>query len=265
MLRPESLEEFTASMPASYREAFDDEAVLAHAGVAARREASATRVEIWKDLPERVVAICIVADDRPGLLSQISAALVALEIDVVTAHAFCRARGDGTQEAIDILWIRRVARANGSIGPIRARDVAAIGDRVDALVRGKEKLEPNVDSMRSGRSARSAAESTRVLFERGAEDGTMVLTVEATDRPGLLLVVTKAIFRAGLQIIGLRATSEQGRASDRFHLAELDGKPLVQARLLTLQVEILSALEDESEDESGDSENDALEAVAAVG
>ena len=81
---------FAASMPASYREAFDEEAFEAHAAVASRREGSATRVEIWKDLPERVVAICIIADDRPGLLSQISAALVAEHIDVVSAHAYCR-------------------------------------------------------------------------------------------------------------------------------------------------------------------------------
>jgi len=72
----------------------------------------------------------------------------------------------------------------------------------------------------------------------------MVLTVEATDRPGLLLLVTQAIFRARLQIVGLRATSEKGRAIDRFHLAELDGKPLVHARLLELQVEIFAAIED---------------------
>lgn len=71
----------------------------------------------------------------------------------------------------------------------------------------------------------------------------MVLTIEATDRPGLLLLVTQAIFRAELQIIGLRATSKDGRAIDRFHLAELDGKPLVLARLLALQVEIFAAIE----------------------
>lgn len=262
MARSESPEEFTASMPASYREAFDEEAMLAHAGIAARREASATRVEIWKDLPERVVAICIVADDRPGLLSQISAALVAHEIDVVTAHAYCRARSDGIEEAIDLLWIRRVARANGSIGPIRARDVAAIGEMVDALVRGNAKVVP---ALGFARAVRTAAASTRVLFESGADDGTMVLTVEATDRPGLLLVVTKAIFRAGLQILGLRATSEEGRAIDRFHLAELDGKPLVQARLLTLQVEILSALEDEDQSEIETGSETETEDVAAAG
>ena len=230
-------------MPTSYREAFadDDEAIEVHAGIAQRRGASATRVEIWKDLPERIIAICIVAEDRPGLLSQISAALVAHEIDVVTAHAYLRTRLDGAAEAIDLLWIRRVPRANGSVGPIRARDVAAIGEMVDALVRGNADFDPAVQF---ARAMRSGASSTRVRFDDGAGDGTMILTVEATDRPGLLLVVTKAIFRAGLQIIGLRATSEEGRAIDRFHLAELDGKPLVQARLLSLQVEIFTALED---------------------
>src|SRR4051794_20023498 len=102
---PEDYEAFAASMPAAYHETFDGEAVEAHAGVASRREGSATRVEIWKDLPERVVAICIVADDRPGLLSQISAALVAEQIDVVSAHAYVRTRPGGAKEAIDILWI----------------------------------------------------------------------------------------------------------------------------------------------------------------
>src|SRR3954454_9384275 len=105
MVRTETPEEFVASMPASYREAFDDEAMAAHAAIVERRrrDASATRVELWRDLRERIVAICIVADDRPRLLSQISAPLLALEIDVVTAHAYCRARGDGTQEAVDLL------------------------------------------------------------------------------------------------------------------------------------------------------------------
>jgi len=241
MVAIDALEEFQASMPAVYREAFDAEAIEAHAGIAHRREGSATRCEIWKDLPERVVAICIIADDRPGLLSQISAVLLAHEIDVVTAHAYCRTRADGAKEAVDFLWLRRVARKNGSYAPIRARDVGAIGEMVDALVRGKATFDP---AIHFARAVRTAAAETRVRFDDGAGDGTMVLTVEATDRPGLLLVVTKAIFRAGLQIVGLRATSDHGRAIDRFHLAELDGKPLVQARLLALQVEIFSALED---------------------
>ena len=176
MVGVESPQEFIASMPLSYREAFDDEAMLAHAGIAARREASATRVEIWKDLPERVVAICIVAEDRPGLLSQISAALVAHEIDVVTAHAYCRARSNGTQEAIDLLWIRRVARANGSIGPIRARDVAAIISPSSTASRSCRRGCSCCRSRSSARSknararARASARSRRWADQRAAEE-----------------------------------------------------------------------------------------------
>jgi UTP:GlnB (protein PII) uridylyltransferase len=241
-LDAESVAEFEASMPAPYRECFDAEVRALHAGIVARREAFETRSELWRELPERVIAVCVVADDRPGLLSQISAALVALEIDIVTAHAYCRRRRDGVLEAVDLLWLRRVARpSSGSVAPLRARDVAAIGAKIDELVRGDAGFDPAV---KVARALRRAEASTRVRFEEGGADGTTVLTVESTDQPGLLLVVTKAIFRAGLQILALRATSEQGRATDRFHLAELDGKPLAQARLLGLQVEILTALED---------------------
>lgn len=238
-------------MPASYREAFDQEARQAHAGIVSRRDTSATRVEIWQELPGRVVAVCIVADDRPGLLSQICSALVALEIDVVAAHAYGHARPDGALEAVDFLWLRRVARMKASgdtaVEPIGAREVAAIGEMVDALVRGNAKFDPAVHFARALRTSR---ETTRIRFDDSAGDGTMTLTVEATDQPGLLLVVSKAIFRAELQILGLRATSEHGLAVDRFHLAELDGRPLVQARLLSLQVEILAALEDGDGDDA---------------
>ena len=147
------------------------------------------------------------------------------------------------KEAVDLLWIRRVAEKSGEVRPIRAPDVVAIGDMVDALVGGT--IPP--PAVRLAPAKRSSA-ATRVRFEDVAGDGTMVLTVEATDRPGLLLLVTKAIFRAELQIIGLRAMSEEDRAIDRFHLAELDGKPLRQARLLSLQVEILGALEADTSD-----------------
>jgi len=227
-------------MPAAYHDAFDEDEIEAHAAIVARRGGSATRVEIWKELPDQQVAICVVADDRPGLLSQISAALVAEQIDVVSAHAYCRTCTGGRKEAVDLLWIRRVARLGGVIAPIRPRDVVSLGELVDTLVRGNALVDQAVGF---ARAIVAAGASTRVLFDDSAKDGTMVLTIEATDRPGLLLLVTEAIFRSQLQIVALRATSERGRAVDRFHLAELDGKPLVLARLLALQVEIFAAIE----------------------
>lgn len=238
---PRGFTSFVDSMPASYRATFQGDAIAAHAAIAARRGASAARVELWKELPERVVAICVVADDRPGLLSRVSAALVAHDIDIVAAQAYCRTRADLETEAVDLLWIRRLPGASGSSSPIRVRDVARIGETLDALVRGRASFEVAV---RLARAIRSAAASTRVRFEEhGREHGT-VLTIEADDRPGLLLVVTRALFREGVQIVGSRVSTEEGRAIERFVVAELDGAPLRSSRLLALQTAVLVAIED---------------------
>jgi hypothetical protein len=67
------VEAFAASMPNGYRERFDKETVRAHAGVVFRRGISASRA-----LPHAArggLAICVAADDRPGLFSHQRGAL----------------------------------------------------------------------------------------------------------------------------------------------------------------------------------------------
>lgn len=236
----DDLRAYVASMPASYRQAFDEAAIEAHAAIVARRPDGATVVETWRDLPERVVGICVVADDQPGLLAQISAALVAHEIDVVAAHAYCRERPNGYVEAIDFLWIRRAPLPNGIVGRVRPEDITAIAELVDALVDGRTSLE---DATHLGRKRRLGSSTTRVRFETDDERKITVLTVQAVDRPGLLLSVTRTIFRAGHQIVGLRASTDRGRAVDRFEIAEPDGTALGSERLLALQIAILEAVE----------------------
>ncbi len=135
---------FVASMPASYRTIFDEDAKRAHSAVVQRRGGSATRVELWRQLPERTAAVCVVADDAPGLLSCISAALVAHDMDVIAAQAYCRTLADTSLEAVDFFWIRRVPTAGGTVPLIRERDVAAIGETLDALVRGRASFDEAV-------------------------------------------------------------------------------------------------------------------------
>jgi [protein-PII] uridylyltransferase len=251
----EPLSTYLRSMPLEYRSAFDDEAVRAHEAIVRRRGERTAHVEVWRELSERVVAICVVADDRPGLLSCISAALVESHIDVVSARAYCRTREDGSIEAVDVLWIRRLPGSTGLAAPIRARDVAAIADAIARAVTAAGVSPALPSSTAQGRTTRpiraresappvATGASARVRFETNAKDGSTILTVEAVDRPGLLLAVTQALFRAGVQIVGLRATTERGSAVDRFTLAEVDGKPLRPARLLSLQTAILGAIDE---------------------
>jgi [protein-PII] uridylyltransferase len=238
-MSPDQEAAFVQSMPEDYRASFDRDAYRAHGEIVQRRGARTVHVEIWREESERVVAICVVADDKPGLLSRISAALVATQIDVVSAHAYVRTRADGTAEAVDFLWIRRLPR-NGAIAPIRARDVVAVAKAIEGAIALPHDAAIDSEPLPPVRGGGSA----RIRFENDMKNGVTVLTVEAVDRPGLLLAVTQALFRAGIQIVGLRATTERGSAIDRFQLAEADSKPLRGDRLLELQSAILAALDD---------------------
>lgn len=237
---------FAASMPPSYRNAFDRAAMRAHAPIVARRGDRATHVERWRDDADGTAVLCVVADDRPGLLSRITEALVVHALDVVSAHAYSRVSPSGANEAVDFLWVRKVLDdESSSFGPLDDDDVARVRATVDELVRGTEAQEPR--AKRRARRAPSPSSATVVRFETNELDGTSALTVEASDRPGLLLAVTQTLFRAGVQITGLRARTEDGRARDRFVLAERDGKPLTSERRLALQIAVLAALEERSD------------------
>jgi UTP:GlnB (protein PII) uridylyltransferase len=229
----EDVAAFAASMPPSYREAFDPAEIATHAAIVARRGAGVTHVEPWDELPGRVLCVCVVAPDRAGLLARVSAALVAHEIDVVRAYGYTREGRDGVAEAICFFWLRRL-RA-GELETVSPEDVVAVAETIDALLRDDATLEPAPPPP-------PQTGATHVSFERGASGG-MVLTVEATDRPDLLLAVTQTLYRAGLQIVGVRATSERGRAVDRFEIVEHDGTAVGAERVLTLHIAVLSAIE----------------------
>lgn len=240
-----ALHAFAASMPPSYRRSFDGAAMRAHAIIVARRGDRATHVERWRTETDGVTVLCVVADDRPGLLSRITEALVVHALDVVSAHAYSRASSSGASEAVDFLCVRKLLGEEDapSFGLLDDADVARVRETVDELVRGTNIAAPP-RTKRRVRPTPSSTGAAIVRFETNELDGTTILTVEAIDRPGLLLAVTQTLFRADVQITGLRARTEAGRARDRLVLAERDGKPLSAERRLALQISIFAALDE---------------------
>jgi UTP:GlnB (protein PII) uridylyltransferase len=230
---------FIQSMPVAYRRAFDEDAQHEHAAIAFRRGARAAHVEIWRKLPDRIAAIVLAAGDGPGLLSRVSAALVAHDLDVIAAQAFCRERGDGSVEAVDFFWVRRLAKPESAAPSVRSGDIVRVGETLEALVDGQATF----DSAVSFAHARRAADATtRVRFERDRRDGATLLLVEAVDHPGLLLVVSRTLFDHGVQIVASHVTTRDGHVLDRFHVTELDGAPLGAARQLAIETAVLAAL-----------------------
>src|SRR6187431_3476981 len=96
-----TIREFIASMPAAYAQAFDLADAEEHARIAAARGAAVAQVAIWRMLPQGVAILCVIADDRPGLVALVSAAFLAHALDVRSAQIYCRSSGDGQVEAVD--------------------------------------------------------------------------------------------------------------------------------------------------------------------
>ncbi len=244
--RRDPLGVFLASMPARYRQLFDDAAAREHAAIVARRQGP-VHAELWRRLPRGRAVACVVAADRPGLLSFISAALVVHGLDVEAAQAFTR---QGTGEAVDLFWLRRKRAPDEAGGPppvatpVLAADLARVAALLDELVSGRTTLEEVTRRAGPGEPTDPRERgSTRVTFE-ARPDGTVTqLTVETFDRPGLLLSVTQALYRARVQIIASEARTDGHHVVDRFSIVELDGAPLRAARRGVLQMEVLAAID----------------------
>ncbi|HEX6764382.1 MAG TPA: hypothetical protein VF103_02870, partial [Polyangiaceae bacterium] len=96
---------FQASMPESYQRQFDAAQAAAHAHLSGSRAHSGVRVGTFPS-QRQGTALCVVADDRPGLLATISAALVLQELDVIEAEAYTRRELGRPDEAVDVFWVR---------------------------------------------------------------------------------------------------------------------------------------------------------------
>jgi [protein-PII] uridylyltransferase len=118
--------------------------------------------------------------------------------------------------------------------------VVRIGETLDALVRRSPSPQRTV---RLVRSAASGPSSTVVDFE-GDDSGCNVLSVQADDRPGLLLAITRTLFRERVQILASHVETEGGRAIDRFWVEELDGSALGRERQVAVQKSVLEAVDE---------------------
>jgi [protein-PII] uridylyltransferase len=226
-------------MPLEYRDSFDEAASREHASIVGRRAGAPAHVEVWRHLPEGRAVVCVVADDRPGLLSFVSAALAEAKMDVLGVHAYTR-RQSGAQvpEAVDFVWLRRDDDTAAQIG---SADAARVVRLLLGLIGGD--LAPESLLRQAPPRGPLPLGVSRVGFAGTLDAGHAVLTVEASDRPGLLLAVTLALFRARVQIIGSRADTKEGGVTDRFTIAKCDGSRLSPQRRDEARAAVHAALE----------------------
>jgi [protein-PII] uridylyltransferase len=180
-----------------------------------------------------------VAEDRPGLLATISAALVVCGLDVIEAEAYTRKTDKKPDEAVDIFWIRHEAIERRKLRVSR-EEVAQFCQTLCGMLEGK------LDRRRLGDEkpvATPSSSETIVRFIEDASGSFSTLEVETGDRSGLLLALSRALFNQRVQIVGSHVKTRGNRVFDRFSIVEFDGSPVSATRRLEIQVAVLSAID----------------------
>src|SRR6478609_4752789 len=241
MLRPLWLEsqmnQFVATMPAAYERLYGESEAAEHAAIVSRRGAQPVHVELWQSTKGPL--LCVVAEDRPGLLALVTDALLAQGVAIESARAFCREVGKERVEAVDFLGLRAPGGAEDAAAQLEGDVLEAFERSLSELI--AEDMAPRTSSPPSGPPA--LVQPTRVYFERQSlADGCYLLVVDAPDSDGLLHAVSSALHEKGMRIIACEIRTVEGRARDRFEIEPSAPRSLKDAELCDIQLAVRDAL-----------------------
>jgi [protein-PII] uridylyltransferase len=231
------LEGLLSALPERYFLVSDPASIIEQAKMVEQRRGRSAHVGLVPSRHEGTAALCVVADDRPGLLAAIAAVITANWLEILTAEVFSHPVG-AEREALDLFWVRD--RDGGTEGveramPRLARDLEEV---CSGRVKSTDLLQSRVGSSPWRQRATPAVE-TEVLFDDRASPQYTIVEVFARDRPGLLHDVAQAMCDLGLSISLSKINTEGTRVADVFYVREGDGRKVSS---LSRQGEIRDAL-----------------------
>jgi [protein-PII] uridylyltransferase len=210
-----NVDAFKYSMPSGYIEAFDQRAITEHSRIASARGMRGVHAEVWRTLPQGLAIVAVVARDRPGLLATISTAFVLHRMNITTALVYSRKDEAGQAEAFDLFWVRRREQRKGGTAAPSQDDLELCIKTLIGFVQAE--VDPAV-LLPGPVPPPSLGPAPRVYFDSsGANEPTLV--VEATDGPGLLMAIARALYRCQVTIVASDIQTEGPIARDRFVLA----------------------------------------------
>jgi [protein-PII] uridylyltransferase len=219
----EAIEVLLASMPERYLLANAPESIVQHARVVGERGGRTANVGRISSRRAEATELCVVADDRPGLLASIAAAITANRFEVLAAQVYSRQCKDARVEAVDLFWVRDREGGTDGVDRVLPRLACDLEDVVAARVDPEVLLRARIGSASPWRERPSPAVTVEVLVDDRASPRHTVVEVFAKDRPGLLYTLARALHELGLSIVLSKINTEGMRVADVFYVSELDG------------------------------------------
>lgn len=241
-------EVYLRGMPERYVLANAPAAIASHAEVARRHGGAAVSLALTPSRHPVAAELCVVAPDRPGLLSRIAAALAASRLEVMAAQVNSRTLEDGTLQAVDLFWVRD--RTEGVEGVAQA--LPKLRRDLSAILSGAVDPQAIVSKIARGRrDPRGPKVPTRVTIENRASPRHTVIEVTTIDRPGVLFIVADALFRLGLSIALAKISTEGSKVADVFYVNEGDGAKIPAGpRIGEIARAVTAALDGQPNEES---------------
>ena len=230
------MDQFVATMPAAYGRLYSPNEVAEHAAIASRRGGRLVHAELCRS--PRGTLLCVVAEDRPGLLALVTDALLAQGMAIQSARAFGRVVGQERVEAVDFLELRALGGPDDASAQLDTDGLSAFAQSLSELV-----ADDIVQGLGSSAENADTEPATRVYFERQSPaDGCYLLVVDAPDSDGLLHAVSSALHAKGMRIMACEIRTVAGRARDRFEVEPASQRALNDGELCDVQLAVLDAL-----------------------
>ncbi len=190
-----------------------------------------------------LLELCVVADDRPGLLARIAAALTANRLEVLSAQVYSRKTERGA-EAVDVFSLRdrhehdHAEHRERALRAVRADLRRLLDDGFDPKELVRQYLGRPPTSQR-----RTPSVTPEVVFDDRASPQHTVVEVFAKDRPGLLFALSQALSELGLTIALSKINTEGAKAADVFYVSDLQGQKLPPARFAEVREALLRCVD----------------------
>jgi UTP:GlnB (protein PII) uridylyltransferase len=233
---PRDVAEFLRTMPAAYAQSFSPRDIHEHVRIVARRGLLSAHAEPWRGATSPPY-VCVVAEDRPGLLSFVTDALLVHGLNIKSAQIYCRRRSDGSWEAIDFFCVE----------PGDAEEELSVDELANFAQTLRELIAEELIVERQAHERDTIPvprpRPSRVYFDLdGLKRNELVLVVEAPDFSGLLFAIASALHGQNARIVASQIRTDDGIARDRFHLALIDTQPFNGERLCDIQQAVWTAV-----------------------
>lgn len=184
------------------------------------RKSSAFIFDVREDKQGRFWNVCFIAKDRPGLFSDIAGVMTLNNINILSSNIYTWREGT----AVDIF---SVTRPLDSIHPNETwekveRDFEnTFNGKLSLSYRLSQKASPSILS-----SPKKPTRPPEVVVDNRSSDFFTLVEVFASDRVGLLYLITRSLFDLRLDIRIAKTGVKGDQIADVFYVRDLEGQKL---------------------------------------